>query len=269
MKRSLFLLLLAALSACDREPAKAPAAKSVEPDPASFESALSEPGQSPADTATPASLTGGKPMASPNPHARLSPEQHIAVALQHAQEGRLDQAVEILNGAIGQSPEHAGLLGARGGLLLSLDQSADVLADLERAVTLAPDSALLLVNRSQAYRRFNRLDEAMADLDRAVSLSPNLIPARFNRGVLYYGQAAYAKALADFDRCIALDAATAGPYFNRAITKDAMGDSEGAIADLTQFLRLTEDEAWVQAAEDTLRVIKQREAAKAPSAGQK
>ncbi|MES9972240.1 MAG: tetratricopeptide repeat protein [Candidatus Thiodiazotropha sp.] len=129
------------------------------------------------DAATPSSLTGDKPSASPNPHARLTPEQHISVALQHAREGRIEQGVDILNSAIARTPDHAGLLGARGGLMLSLDQTADALADLEQAVKLAPDSALLLVNRSQAYRKFNRLDEAMADLDKAVELSPNLIPA--------------------------------------------------------------------------------------------
>ena len=217
---------------------------------------------------TPRSLTGDKPLTSPNPHARLTPEQHIGVALQHAGEGRIEQAVDILNRAIHETPDHAGLLGARGGLMLSQDKTVDALKDLERAVSLAPQSALLLVNRSQAYRKFNRLDEAMADLDRAIELSPKLIPARFNRGVLYYGRTEYDKALADFDLCISLDENTPGPYFNRAITKDAMGDSEGAKQDLNQFIALTDNESWKQAARDTLRVIEKRDTEAAKPGGQ-
>ncbi|PVV24548.1 MAG: hypothetical protein B6D78_01345 [gamma proteobacterium symbiont of Ctena orbiculata] len=260
MKKLIYLLLLLPLGCTNQsaDPQTANEADSIQ------EKGLptqQEPTANPhADSATPSSLSGDKPLASRNPHARLSPEQHIAVALQHAQEGRIEQAVDILNSAIAQTPDHAGLLGARGGLMLSLDQTADALTDLEQAVQLAPDSSLLLVNRSQAYRKFNRLDEAMADLDKAVELSPNLIPARFNRGVLHYGNADYKSALTDFDLCIELDEKTAGPYFNRAITRDAMGDSTGAVEDLNRFLTLTNDETWKQAARDTLRVIEEREA---------
>jgi tetratricopeptide (TPR) repeat protein len=260
MKKLIYALLLLPLG-CSNQSADPQTANEADSRQEKNPSAQEESAVNPKmDLATPSSLTGDKPSASPNPHARLSPEQHIAVALQHAQEGRIDQAVDILNSAIAQTPDHAGLLGARGGLMLSLDQTADALADLEQAVKLAPDSALLLANRSQAYRKFNRLAEAMADLDKAIDLSPNLIPARFNRGVLHYGNADYEKAMIDFDLCIELDEQTAGPYFNRAITRDAMGDSKGAVDDLNRFLSLTDDEAWKQAARDTLRVIEEREA---------
>ncbi|MES9972239.1 MAG: hypothetical protein ABW092_19575 [Candidatus Thiodiazotropha sp.] len=78
--------------------------------------------------------------------------------------------------------------------------------------------------------------------------------------MLHYGNADYKNALADFDLCIELDEKTAGPYFNRAITRDAMGDSTGAVEDLNRFLTLTDDETWKLAARDTLKVIEEREA---------
>ncbi|MET0047909.1 MAG: hypothetical protein ABW066_09010 [Sedimenticola sp.] len=140
---------------------------------------------------TPRSLSGNESSAGPNPHARLTPEQHIAVAMQHADEGRLDEALDVLTRAIAESPEDPSLIGTRGSLLLANNRAFDALVDLEKAVTLAPDSALLLINRSQAYRKFNRYQEAMVDLNKAVALKPELVPARFNRGTLLYGEAKY------------------------------------------------------------------------------
>lgn len=201
---------------------------------------------------TPVSLSGKTPHAGPNPHTRLTPEQHIAVALQHAEAGRMEEALDVLTREIERIPDHAGLLGARGSLLLGENKPGMALADLEKAVALAPNSALLLVNRSQAYRRFNRLEEALADLDKAVSLSPKLVPARFNRGVLLFGKSRYDEALADFDQCIALAPEVAGPYFNRAVTRDAMNDGRGAVSDLNRFLQLTDNPEWQKAARDTL-----------------
>lgn len=201
---------------------------------------------------TPRSLSGNERHLAPDPHAKLGSEQHIAVALQHAEEGRMAEALDVLTRAIAANPDDASLIGTRGSLLLSQDRVFDALVDLEQAVTLAPDNALLLVNRSQAYRQFNRLQEAMADLDRAVVLSPKLVPARFNRGALLYAEAKYKEAIADFDVCIQAAPETAGPYFNRAVTRDALGDQAGAVDDMNKFIELADDPEWKQVAQDTI-----------------
>ena len=201
---------------------------------------------------TPSSLNGNELQAGPNPHAQLSSEQQIAVALQHAEEGRMAEALDVLTRAIAASPDDASLIAARGGLLLSQERVYDALVDLEKAVALAPDSALLLVNRSQAYRKFNRFQEAMDGLNKAVALSPKLLPARFNRGVLLYEEAKYNEALADFDVCIQVAPQTAGPYFNRAVTRDALGDQIGAVSDMNKFIELADNPEWEKVAQDTL-----------------
>ncbi len=201
---------------------------------------------------TPSSLTGGDSHSGPNPHARLSAEQHIAVAMQHADEGRGDEALDVLTRAITENPNDPSLIGTRGSLLLAQNRAFDALVDLEKAVTLAPDSALLLINRSQAYRKFNRYQEAMTDLNKAVTISPNLVPARFNRGTLLYGEAKYKEAMADFDICIQVAPDTAGPYFNRAVTRDAMGDQAGAVSDMNKFIELSDNPEWIKVARDTM-----------------
>ena len=205
----------------------------------------------PAET-TPPSLSEKGLQTGPNPHAELSAEQHIAVAYQHAENGRMEQALDILARAIIANPNDASFLAALGGLLLGQDRAAEALEYLEAAVSLAPDSALLLVNRSQAYRKLNRSQEAMVDLDKAVALNPRLVPARFNRGVLLYDEARYKEALADFDVCIQAAPETAGPYFNRAVTHDALGDQAEAVSDMNKFLELSDNPEWNKVAQDTI-----------------
>lgn len=201
---------------------------------------------------TPSSLSGNEPHRGPNPHAQLSSEQHIAVALQHAEEGRMEEALDILARAIIVNPNDASLIGALGGLLLAQDRVLEALDYLEEAVALAPDSALLLVNRSQAYRKLNRHQDAMDDLNKAVALSPMLVPARFNRGALLYDEAKYREALADFDVCIQVAPETAGPYFNRAVTRNTLGDQAGAVSDMNRFIEISDNPEWNKVAKDTL-----------------
>lgn len=201
---------------------------------------------------TPSSLSGDKAHSGPNPHAKLSPGQHIAVAQQHANEGRMREALDILTRAMLEHPDNADLIGTRGSMLLAQNKVFDALIDLEKAVALAPDNVLLLINRSQAYGKFNRLEEAMNDLNRAVSLSPELLPARFNRGTLLYGEGKYKEALEDFDICIKAAPDTAGPYFNRAVTREAAGDQAGALSDMERFLQLSDNTEWNKIARETL-----------------
>ncbi len=201
---------------------------------------------------TPKTLSGDEQYMGPNPHAKLSSEQHIAVALQHAEDGRMAEALDIISRAITVNPTDASLRGALGGLLLSQDRVSEALVYLEEAVSLAPDSAVLLVNRSQAYRKLNRLQLAMSDLDKAVALSPKLVPARFNRGVLLYDKANYEEALADFDICIQIAPETPGPYFNRAIVRDAQGDKAGAVSDMNSFIALSDNPEWNKVARETM-----------------
>lgn len=241
-----FSVALMLLTACGEDQSQKPAAETNDPLAQQWKQAAGQ------HQETPRSLSGEETHSGPNPHATLSSEQHIAVAMQHADEGRTAEALDILTRAIVANPNDPSLIGTRGSLLLAQDRVFDALVDLEKAVTLAPDSALLLINRSQAYRKFNRPQEAMADLNKAVALEPKMVPARFNRGVLLYGDAKYDEALADFDVCIQVAPETAGPYFNRAITRDAMGDQAGAVSDMNKFLELSDNPEWNEMARGTM-----------------
>ncbi len=238
-----FLAALAAmsLSGCDADPDKQGAeAKS------GSESLV----QQGADARTNSTRPG--PHGSHDPHARLTPDKHAQVALQHLAEGRPALALDALNQAIERYPDSAMLYGVRGSLYLEQERSAAALADLNEAVQLAPHNPVFLTNRAQAYRRFGRTEEAMADLDSAIELDSGFVAARFNRGSLAFNAGRYEQALADFDACIAADPQSAAPYFNRASVHDAMGNRALAIDDLERFLQMAPSEEWKAVATELL-----------------
>ncbi|HED17245.1 MAG TPA: tetratricopeptide repeat protein [Gammaproteobacteria bacterium] len=187
-----------------------------------------------------------------DPHAQLTPDKQLQVALQHLAEGRTQLAMNTLNQAIGNYPDSAELYGVRGSLFLEQGSSAAALADLNRAVELAPHNPAFLNNRAQAFRRFERTKEALADLDHAIELDSHFVAARFNRGTIAFNAGKYSQAMTDFDACVAADPQSAAPYFNRASVHDAMGHRELAIADLNRFLEIADSEQWKNVAKALL-----------------
>lgn len=179
-----------------------------------------------------------------NPHARLTPDKHIQVALQHKARGRMSEGIASISEALLYYPDNARLYALRGSFYLEQKQIATALKDLEKALAIDPKLDVARVNRAQAYRSFGRISEALADLDAAININPDLLAAYFNRGAIYYSSQEYQKALRDFEQCIAIDPHMPAPYFNRAATYYALGQKPKAIADLQQFLQINKNPEW-------------------------
>ena len=193
-----------------------------------------------------------RPHGAYDPHKKLTPQQHIRVALQHKVEGRMPLAIESLTQALASSGEHFQLLAVRSSLFLESGNLSAALADLNAALDIAPKEPGLLVNRAEVYRQFGRKVDALLDLDRAILIDDRMVAAYFNRGTLHLQNSDYEKALADFTRCTEISPHTAGPYFNRAAVHDGMGKRPAAIADIRRFMELTKSESWHQKAEALL-----------------
>ncbi|OOY41398.1 hypothetical protein BOV91_11695, partial [Solemya velum gill symbiont] len=197
------------------------------------------------------------------PQTALTPEEHIRLALQHRGEGRIAEALAVLDEAITIYPENAQLHGVRSDMRRHNRDYSGALDDMEKAVSIDPEDALYLVGRSQLYLRYKRFAEAEADLSRAIELKPDLVAARFNRGTLYAHNGDYDKALVDLDACIAADPHLPAPYFNRGSVNYNMGRKEQAVADIERFIELAAgNESWVASAKDLLRAWNDAEAAK-------
>ncbi len=207
----------------------------------------------------------------PNPHAKLTPEQHMEVAAQHMAAGRRPQAMAVLTQALARYPRNAQLFNMRAALEMEQNDIKSALADMEQAVKLVPDNPLYRVTRSSLYLRFERKDEALADLNKAVELSPDLVAARFNRGSLLANLGREREALADFDHCVKTEPGLPAPWFNRGSMHWALGEKTKARADIRHFIELAEEPGWKKAGDDLLRAWEEQEGkqAEAVSGGHK
>jgi len=187
-----------------------------------------------------------------DPHTQLSPSQHVKVALQHKSEGRLPMAIDTLTNALDRYDNDQLLLSVRSSLYLEAKQYSPALQDMNVALQKAPSNSSLLINRAKVYSQFGRLDDALTDLNNAITIDENLVAAYFNRGTIHHQKGDYKLALDDFTRCISIDPHMAGPYFNRAATLDLLGNNGAAIADIQNFIELTDNEVWKQKAEELL-----------------
>jgi tetratricopeptide (TPR) repeat protein len=189
-----------------------------------------------------------------NPHAKLTPKQHIEVVLKHFSEGRLPQAMAALDQAIVKYPDDAELYNVRASLDISSEDTSRALADIEQAIKLDSENALYYVVRAQVYLKFERKKEAMVDLDKAIQLNSELVPAHFNRGTLLSYQGKNQQALKDFDACIALQPHLPAPYFNRGSLYYLLGEKHKARADIKRFMQIASVDSWKKSAQDLLKV---------------
>ena len=194
-----------------------------------------------------------------DPHAALSADQNIKVALQHRAEGRLPEAIAVMQQTLQKYPQHASSHAIMADLLSEKGDHAEALAMIGKAVSLDDSSALFHVSRALMYLPFQRYQEALADLDRAVELEPDMIAARFNRGSLHAQLEQYDLALMDFDRCIAVDPHLPAPYFNRGSVRYSLGMKEQAVSDIEHFIELSDNAAWKQSAQQLLQAWQEKE----------
>ena len=192
------------------------------------------------------------PHGSQDPHAALSANKLIQVALQHRDEGRLKEAIDVMNDVIVRHDKQASYYSIRGSLKLEMGQVSESLTDFEQPLAIQPNDPVVLTNRAQAYRQFGRIAEALSDLDKAIEKNPDFIAARFNRGAIYYSSSDFNKALKDFNHCIAVNPHTDALYFNRASVYDALGQRDNAIADIKRFMELSKNDKWKKTAKELL-----------------
>lgn len=189
----------------------------------------------------------------PNPHASLSPQQHMNVAARHLEAGRIPQAMAVLTQALAKYPDNAALFNMRSSIESGQHDIKNALYDMEQAVRLQPDNPLYHLARSQLYLKFERKQEALNDLDQAVKLDSKLIPARFNRGALLANLGEEKKALQDFDKIIQLQPGLPAPYFNRGAMHYALGEKDQARQDIKKFIQLSDVPSWKQSGKDLLK----------------
>ncbi|MFB7620322.1 tetratricopeptide repeat protein [Kitasatospora sp. NPDC056181] len=136
------------------------------------------------------------------------------LALIEVHQGRLEAALELLDGCIAR-----------------LDET---LEDHEHAL----HRSVLRYNRAQVYAGLGRHDEAVADYTAVIECDPNYAEYYFDRGMLWRDLGRPEQALADYDHAIRLSPPFPEAYFNRADVLAELGDTEAAVADFGYVLQL-------------------------------
>ena len=145
-----------------------------------------------------------------------------------AVEGRVSEAVEVLQQAIDQRPDDA-LAQARLGQILRDARDGRAVDYLRTAVRLQPDIPELHYNLGQALTDAQDWPGAEQAFAQAASLRPSLAAAHFNWGNALLRQRKIAPAIERLERAVTLQPAHAQAHNNLGSARAIQGDLSGAI----------------------------------------
>jgi Tetratricopeptide repeat len=148
----------------------------------------------------------------------------LALANQHEQQGRLDEAEEILDGILSGAPQMPGAVHQKGIVAFRRGRAEEVGALMERSIALAPGSALFHRNLCEVYRVQGRFDDALVIGERATALDPMGPHCHHNLGVVHYDRLALDEAIHCAERALQIDPNFAGGHFGIAEASLLRGD---------------------------------------------
>ncbi len=158
-----------------------------------------------------------------------------------AQQGRPEEARELIASALAINPNDAGALVNYGNVLTLLGRFSEAVDSYDRALTTAPDAGTL-TNRGNALQGLNRPAEALASYDAALVREPGNVQALFKRGVALGELGRADEAIAAYTSALALQPGHVEALNNRGyvwwLNKQRYAP---AIADLTRALALAPD----------------------------
>ena len=140
----------------------------------------------------------------------------LALANRHDQEGRLDEADEVLDGILATAPEEPAAVHQKGIVAFRRGSAREAVTAMERSIALAPSAALFHRNICEVYRALGRFDDALAAGERAVALDPADPHCRHNLGIVHYDRLELDQAIGCAEAALAIDPDFAGGHFGIA-----------------------------------------------------
>jgi tetratricopeptide (TPR) repeat protein len=105
-------------------------------------------------------------------------------ALELVKQGKLEEALTILNKLLQLHESNPGLYTDRGTIYLHLNQKEAALIDMDKAISLQPNYAYRYACRAFTKDHFNDTEGAVKDYEKAIELDPTDSVAQNNLGVL-------------------------------------------------------------------------------------
>jgi tetratricopeptide (TPR) repeat protein len=155
--------------------------------------------------------------------------------------GRTKEALASYDRALVAHPGHADLRNARGLLLVSLRRFEAALTDLDAALAIRPDFAQAWNNRGNALQGLKQFAEALDCYDRALALHPSFPQGHNNRANALRRLGRFPEALAATDHALALEPGNAQSLNDRGNVLQDMNRLDEAIASYDGALALRSD----------------------------
>jgi predicted O-linked N-acetylglucosamine transferase (SPINDLY family) len=138
----------------------------------------------------------------------------LQAALEHHQQGRLDEAEALYREIVCLQPEHVDALQLLATIAAQRKDFAEAVSLFNQAFAINPSHPLLLNNLGNALQALKRYDEAIVNYDRALALNPAYAEAHFNRGVVLKELKRCDEAIMSYDKAIAANSGYAEAYYN-------------------------------------------------------
>ena len=187
------------------------------------------------------------------PHSAI-PRVRYAAALSAL--GKSDDALRELEEAVRRAPSLPDALLARSAARLAANDLTGAQADADAAIASAPRSANAFSQRALVHLARGSHGPALADANQALVFDPRNAVARARRGAairLRGGANANNDALEEFNAGLVIDPNCGEALWRRGELLAAIGDKDGARADLNQAMRGNTDPETRKRAEDVQR----------------
>ncbi len=169
----------------------------------------------------------------------LNPERKaLALAAEHQQQGRPDQAERMLRELLRNHPENVDALHMLGVLNLSAGRLQEAERLLRRATHQAPDFAEAQLDLGRVFKEQHKLQDAIEALERAIALEPGNFLTHFLLASVLSPAARTDDAIAAYRKVLELRPRHSGAWLGLGHALKTAGAQEEAIAAYRECLRL-------------------------------
>ena len=141
-------------------------------------------------------------------------EKNFHLALQHYQQGNLEQAESLLRKVIKKRPDDFRALNFLGIIQYTLRNYDPAIEYFKKGLKFSPASADIHFNLGNALREIGQFDEAIALYQKALQLNPDYFDAYHNLGNVFQKKYQYNEAIANYQQALKRNPNLAITYYN-------------------------------------------------------
>jgi tetratricopeptide (TPR) repeat protein len=141
--------------------------------------------------------------------------QHYNQAVDLANSGKFEEALEEVDLALQENPNFTLALVTKGGILNAQGKYQDAINESDKAIVLEPGEATAWNNKAYALIHLGEYADGLTSAEKATSLDPNLTEAWVNEGTALIRLGRYQEALTASDKALSLYPGSAEAKLNR------------------------------------------------------